>query len=58
MYELSCTQKYKRYKSLSGPTPLKIFLFPPWTYKKLYIYIVIDRQICFVLSELISVDRQ
>ena len=29
-----------------------------WQYIYIYIYIVIHRQICFVLSELISVARQ
>ena len=29
-----------------------------WFYKTLYIYIVIHREICFVLSEPISVARQ
>ena len=31
--------KFKKYKSLHGPTYSKIFLFSLWTYNKIYIYI-------------------
>ena len=48
----------KFHLSLSLSLSLSLFLSHTHTHTYIYIYIVIHRQICFVLSELISVARQ